>query len=85
MHAALVRFELRLPEVRSLKSKRGVIKTLTSSLRATFGAAVAEVDHQDLWKRSTLGWHWSRVRRAISTDRCTRCAGSSSASPTSRC
>jgi hypothetical protein len=55
VHAALVRFELRLPEVRSLKSKRTVIKTLTSTLRSTFGVAVAEVDHQDLWKRSTLG------------------------------
>ena len=55
MHAALVRFELRLPEVRSLKSKRSVIKPLISALRSTFGVAVAEVGHQDLWKRSTLG------------------------------
>ena len=55
MHAAAVRFELRIPEVRSLKAKRRVLKALVSQLTATFPVAVSEVGFQDQWKRSTLG------------------------------
>jgi len=32
-----------------------VIKGLSSHLARTFNVAVAEVDHQDLWNRATLG------------------------------
>ncbi len=38
----------------SLKSKRKVIRSLKDSVRRRFGAAVAEVDGQDTWQRSTL-------------------------------
>ncbi|MFQ5967753.1 MAG: DUF503 domain-containing protein [Acidimicrobiia bacterium] len=55
MHAAALRVELLLRDVRSLKQKRGRIKSLTHHLTAQFPVAVAEIDHQDLWKRSTLG------------------------------
>jgi uncharacterized protein YlxP (DUF503 family) len=48
------RFDLRLPGCRSLKQKRHVLKTLTGTIRAKFDVAVAEVDHHDLWQRSTL-------------------------------
>jgi uncharacterized protein YlxP (DUF503 family) len=48
------RFDLRLPGCRSLKQKRHVLKTLTAAIRAKFDVAVAEVDHQDLWQRTTL-------------------------------
>jgi hypothetical protein len=51
---ALERFDLRIPACRSLKEKRHVVKTLTSAIRTKFNATVAEVDHQDLWQRSTL-------------------------------
>jgi uncharacterized protein len=51
---AVERFDLRLPASRSLKQKRHVLKTLTSAIRSTFNVAVAEVDHQDLWQRTTL-------------------------------
>ena len=51
---ALCTFDLRIPGMSSLKQKRHVVKTLTASLRGTFNVAVAEVDHQDLWQRTTI-------------------------------
>jgi uncharacterized protein YlxP (DUF503 family) len=55
MLAALCTIDLRIPSCRSLKEKRHVIKALTSGLRSRFNVAVAEVDHQELWQRATLG------------------------------
>jgi uncharacterized protein YlxP (DUF503 family) len=55
MHAAVARIELRLPGVRSLKSKRSILKALEIALRTKFPVAVAEVGHQDLWQRCSLG------------------------------
>ena len=55
MLAAVCRFDLRIPAVRSLKEKRHVVKTLTGSLRARLNVSVAEVDHQDLWQRAAIG------------------------------
>ncbi len=55
MHAAAVRLELRIPQVRSLKAKRRVLKGLSSRLTATFPVAVSEVGFQDQWKRATMG------------------------------
>ena len=55
MHAAALRVELRIPEAHSLKEKRGALKPLIAELRRRFGVSVAEVDHQDLWQRATLG------------------------------
>ena len=55
MHAAAVRVELRIPEVRSLKAKRRVLKALSAQLTTTFPVAVSEVGFQDQWKRATLG------------------------------
>lgn len=55
MHASALRIELRLPAVRSLKAKRGVLRPLIDDLRNRFGASVAEVGFHDQWQRSTLG------------------------------
>lgn len=55
MHAAALRLDLRIRDARSLKEKRQVIKSVSSHVARTFGVAVAEVDHQDLWNRATLG------------------------------
>ncbi|HSL16222.1 MAG TPA: DUF503 domain-containing protein [Actinomycetota bacterium] len=54
MLVALERFDLRIPAVGSLKQKRHVLKTLTNAIRAKFNVSVAEVDHHDLWQRSTI-------------------------------
>lgn len=49
------RIDLFLPESRSLKSKRQVIKSLKDRIRNRFNVSVAEVEHQSLWQRATLG------------------------------
>ena len=55
MYAAALRVELRVRDARSLKDKRRTLKPLMADLKRTFEASVAEVDHQDLWNRATLG------------------------------
>ena len=54
MLVALERFDLRIPGCGSLKEKRHVVKTLTSGIRSKFNVSVAEVDHHDLWQRTTI-------------------------------
>jgi uncharacterized protein YlxP (DUF503 family) len=54
MLVALERFDLRIPACRSLKEKRHVVKTLTAAVRQRFPVSVAEVDHLDLWQRTTI-------------------------------
>ena len=46
--------ELHFPEAGSLKGKRKFVKSAKANLANRFGAAVAEVDHHDLWQRSRL-------------------------------
>jgi uncharacterized protein YlxP (DUF503 family) len=45
---------LHLPENGSLKGKRKELLSVKAALSRRFGAAVAEVDHHDLWQRSTI-------------------------------
>ena len=54
MLVALERFDLRIPGSGSLKEKRHVVKSLTSAIRSRFNVSVAEVDHHDLWQRTSL-------------------------------
>lgn len=54
MHAAAVRFELLVPESRSLKTKRAAIRPIVDGLRHRLRVSVAEVDHQDTWQRSAI-------------------------------
>jgi uncharacterized protein YlxP (DUF503 family) len=54
MFVGIVRIELHLPAATSLKDKRSVVRGLKDRIR-NMHAAVAEVDHQDLWQRAALG------------------------------
>jgi len=54
MHAAAVRFELFVPESRSLKTKRAAIRPIVDGLRHRLRVSVAEVDHQDTWQRAAI-------------------------------
>lgn len=47
--------ELFLPASDSLKAKRSVLNRVKERVRSGFNASVAEVGHQDLWQRATLG------------------------------
>src|SRR5215217_1309983 len=46
--------ELHFPESGSLKGKRKFVRSAKAQLQHRFGAAVAEVDHHDLWQRAGL-------------------------------
>jgi hypothetical protein len=46
--------ELHFPEAHSLKEKRMYVRSAKEQLRNRFGAAVAEVDHHDVWQRARL-------------------------------
>jgi len=51
---AVLRIHLHFPDAGSLKAKRSELNAVKAGLQQRFGAAVAEVDHQDTWQRSTL-------------------------------
>lgn len=55
MVVGIVRIELHIPASRSLKDKRQVLRGLKERIRERSRAAVAEVDHHDLWQRAALG------------------------------
>lgn len=55
MIAALVSLDLHLPAMGSLKAKRGVLKALMAALQRDLNVSIAEVGHQDLWQRATIG------------------------------
>ncbi len=47
-------FELHLPEARSLKQKRKVIKSLIERIHRRFRVSIAETDHHDLHQRAEI-------------------------------
>jgi uncharacterized protein YlxP (DUF503 family) len=53
-YVALVTVHLHFSEVHDLKAKRKQLKSFTEQLRARLGVAVAEVEYQDKWQRSTV-------------------------------
>jgi len=55
MAVGLVTLELHLVQAHSLKDKRQVLERLKNRLRARFNVSVAELDHQELWQRATVG------------------------------
>ncbi len=55
LHAAVVRFDLHIPESRSLKVKRAAVRPIVDGLRHRYHLSVAETDHQDQWQRAELG------------------------------
>jgi uncharacterized protein len=56
MVVGILRIELRLHGVRSLKEKRGVVQKLLARCRNHYPVSCAEVEHQDLWQRAALGF-----------------------------
>src|SRR5207248_4521481 len=51
---ALLVIDLHFPEAGSLKTKRRELSSIKAQLHTRLGAAVAEVDYQDLWQRARL-------------------------------
>ena len=55
MVVGTMRLEVHFPAADSLKAKRSIMNHVKERVRHRFNASIAEVGHQDLWQRATLG------------------------------
>ena len=55
MYVGVARFDFLVPGSTSLKEKRRVVQSMIGTLSSRFNVAAAEVEHQDLRQRGTLG------------------------------
>ncbi len=55
MFIGALQIELMIPDSSSLKEKRMVVRSIKQRLQNKYNISVAEIDHQDLWQRATLG------------------------------
>jgi hypothetical protein len=55
MPVGVLTLEIQIPYAHSLKEKRAVLRKIRDRLQARFNVAVAELDHQDVWQRATMG------------------------------
>jgi uncharacterized protein len=55
LNVGLCILQIRLPGIASLKEKRQVLRSLKDRLRDHYNVSVAEIGHQDLWQRATIG------------------------------
>lgn len=55
MTVGVCRLTLHLPESRSLKDKRGVVKSVLDRLRKR-NVSASEVDSHDLWQKAEVGF-----------------------------
>lgn len=56
VHACALSMELHVPEARSLKAKRAVVRPLLEGARARFQVAASEVAYQDQWQRAEIAF-----------------------------
>lgn len=55
MVVGTLRIEFHLPDNRSLKGKRKVVRSMVDKVKARFNVSVAEVGSNDKWQRIELG------------------------------
>lgn len=55
MHVAVAIYEIHIPQARSLKEKRSVVRSLRDRIRNKWEVSAAEVGHQDLHQRARIG------------------------------
>jgi uncharacterized protein len=56
MFVVALEVDLHLPECRSLKDKRSIVKSMVDGARRRFSVAAAEVGYQEQWQRALLGF-----------------------------
>jgi uncharacterized protein YlxP (DUF503 family) len=69
---ALELIHLHFPATSDLKGKRKVLSSLKTQLRVRLGAAVSEVEHQDLWQRATLAAAFTAPQEGLVHAACDR-------------
>ena len=75
MVIGLLELELHLPEAHSLKDKRQPLRSILSRVRQDHNVSIAEVAHQEDWKRAGLavvGVNTERVPMERTLDRIVR-------------
>jgi len=55
MVVGVASIDIHIPESGSLKSKRHVLKGMKDRINNKFNVSIAEVGHNDLWQRATIG------------------------------
>ena len=55
MNIGVCKVTLRIPESRSLKGKRSVLRSLCQRVRSRFGVSIAEVERNEAWQIAALG------------------------------
>jgi uncharacterized protein YlxP (DUF503 family) len=55
MVVGLANIDIHIPESGSLKSKRHLVKRIKDRVKNKFNVSIAEVGHNDLWQRTTIG------------------------------
>lgn len=65
LHVGICLVVLKLHEIRSLKAKRGICKSVQARLRNRFNVSVAEVLHQDVHGLAGLGLCAAGSSRAV--------------------
>lgn len=56
MHVGILQVHLHVPDSQSLKDKRRIIRGLLDRVRTRFEVAAAEVEDQDVWQSSVVGF-----------------------------
>lgn len=56
MITGICEVRLRIYEVNSLKEKRQIIKSIIGKLQSRFNISIAEVDLNDVWQSSVVGF-----------------------------
>ena len=68
MHVAVLKLDLHIPQSRSLKAKRAVVKPIVEGIRHRWAVAIAEVDHQNQWQRTELGVAVVTGKQAVASE-----------------
>ncbi len=55
MNVGILQLDIQIPASRSLKEKRGVVRSLKERLRHRFNISAAEVASHDTWNEAMLG------------------------------
>ena len=55
MYVGAMEVDLHIPDCRSLKGKRAVVKPLVEGIRRRFQVSVSEVAFHDKWQRARIG------------------------------
>jgi uncharacterized protein YlxP (DUF503 family) len=68
VHVAVLKLDLHIPQSRSLKAKRAVVKPIVEGIRHRWAVAIAEVDHQNQWQRTELGVAVVTGKQGVATE-----------------